>query len=56
MFAGLDIRQIPLLDVVSCRRMDVHCIDLESVCHISGPLRGRHSSSHLSKHYVDDES
>lgn len=50
---GLDFRRSMVLDMACARRMDVHSINIEFVCHIAGSICGRHTSRYVSEHNVN---
>lgn len=52
---GLDIWRCLVPHLAGSGCLDVHGIDIKSVCHIIGSLCGRHATRHLSKHYVNEE-
>lgn len=51
--AGVDFRRSMVLDMACPRRLDVHSINTEFMCHIAGSICGRHTSRHVSEHNVN---
>lgn len=51
-FLGLDFRWCLVPHLAGRWCMDVHGINIKSVCHISGSLCGGYKAGYLSQHYV----